>query len=200
MAQTAPAATPLAELDRIAGTAPPEMQPALARLRNLLSDRQSAQERQRAEVLENTARALLYQAETIRGFAFRYFTLHANWLEYLEKHQGTDTNAAKQKIDQRLDEYYQLLLTAANYYKSTLARVSEAEPAEVADIIGRFRQEYSADDSLSRHMRENIASVDKHLKAARSQGIAALDQKQICRDIIPDVHLKALPLKQREGR
>ena len=110
MAQTAPAATPLAELDRIAGTAPPEMQPALARLRNLLSDRQSAQERQRAEVLENTARALLYQAETIRGFAFRYFTLHANWLEYLEKHQGTDTNAAKQKIDQRLDEYYQLLL------------------------------------------------------------------------------------------
>lgn len=200
MAQTAPAATPLAELDRIAGTAPPEMQPALARLRNLLSDRQSAQERQRAEVLENTARALLYQAETIRGFAFRYFTLHANWLEYLEKHQGTDTNAAKQKIDQRLDEYYQLLLTAANYYKSTLARVSEAEPAEVADIIGRFRQEYSADDSLSRHMRENIASVDKHLKAARSQGIAALDQKQICRDIIPDVHLKALPLKKKEGR
>ena len=86
------------------------------------------------------------------------------------------------------------------YYKSTLARVSEAEPAEVADIIGRFRQEYSANDSLSRHMRENIASVDKHLKAARSQGIAALDQKQICRDIIPDVHLKALPLKKREGR
>ena len=60
--------------------------------------------------------------------------------------------------------------------------------------MGRFRQEYGGEGSLNRHMRENIDTVEKHLKAARAQGIDKLGQKQICRDIIPDVHLKVLPL------
>ena len=170
------------------------MQANLHKIRAMLADRQSAQERQRVAVQENTARALLYQAETLRGFAFRYFYLHGKMQDYLAKNRDKDTTKARQLFQEQLDEYYQLLLTAANYYKSTLGRVSGVNPAEQTRIMDQFRQEYSADDTLSRHMRENIAKVEKHLKTARNRGVDALGQKQVCRDIIPSEHLKLLPL------
>ena len=185
---------PISELDRLAASAEPEMQANLHKIRAMLADRQSAQERQRVAAQENTARALLYQAETLRGFAFRYFYLHGKMQDYLAKNRDKDTTKARQLFQEQLDEYYQLLLTAANYYKSTLGRVSGVNPSEQVRIMDQFRQEYSADDTLSRHMRENIAKVEKHLKTVRSRGVDALGQKQVCRDIIPSEHLKLLPL------
>ena len=190
-----PAHDPLVELDNLAQVASPDLRTRLTQLRGVLAERQSAQERQRAEGLENTARALLYQAETIRGFAFRYFMVHDTLKKFREENKGKDTSEAEKMARGRLDEYFQLILTAANYYKSALGRVAGASGQEVGRIMNQFRQEYDAGDSLSRHMKENIATVEKHLRSVRTQGIDRLDRKRVCRDIIPDAHRQVLPLK-----
>lgn len=184
-----PKADPVSELKRLAAVAPPELQDDLGQLHTMLADLQSAQEQRRTQFLENSARALLYQAETIRSFALRYYMLKKN-MQTLGELKDED----KKQVEQRLDEYYQLLRPAVNQYKLTLAQVNGGSPAEIEGFMGLFRRQYSGEGSLNRHMRENIVPVEKHLKAARAQGQNGLDWKQVCRDIIPEVHLKVLPL------
>ena len=195
-----PKADPVSELKRLAGVAPVELRDDLDQLHVMLADRQSAQERQRVEALENSARSLLYQAETIRSFAVRYFGLHGQREGIIVTNKKGElvmkklTSAQKKRVERELDEFYQVILTAANQYKRTLAQVSGGAQVELDHIMSLFRRQYSGKDSLDSHMRGNIDILEKHLKTARAQGLDKLEQKQICRDIIPEEHLKALPL------
>ncbi|MDD6180458.1 MAG: SUMF1/EgtB/PvdO family nonheme iron enzyme [Desulfovibrionaceae bacterium] len=189
-------ASPIAELDKISGAAAtPEMRANLAQLRGMLEDQRSAQERQRNEVLENSTRALLYQEETLRGFAYRYAVVNGHLQKYLKSKgaRADDPNAVKAR--EGLKEHYQLLLRAANFYKTGLNRVAGASPAEITRLLARLRQEYGGTDVLNRHMRQNIDALDRHLAAVRAGGIDSLTQKQLCRDIIPAQHFRELPFK-----
>lgn len=189
-----PEGSPLTELDRISGAAAtPEMRGNLAQLRALLEDAQAADQRRRAEMRENSLRALLYQAETLRSFAYRYHTANLGLQTYLKARKTPGEDGASRNARAVLRSNYELILTAANFYKTCLQRLLDVPAPETARLLEQLRQEYRGADMLNEHMRQNIAALEKHLALARSKGIDALGQKALCKDIIPEMHFKVLP-------
>ncbi len=191
-----PSGNPLTELEKISeAAATPEMRNNLAQLRGLLEDQRSAQERQRGEILENAVRALLYQEETLRSFAYRYAVVNGQLQKYLHMAGAKKDDANAVNSRKALDEYFQQLGTAANFYKSSLHRISQAPQESTARLLAQLRHEYAGADVLNTHMRQNIDALEKHLNDARRKGIDALTKKQLCKDIIPAQHFKELPFK-----
>lgn len=189
-----PEGSPLTELDRISGAAAtPEMRGNLAQLRALLEDAQAADQRQRAEMRENSLRALLYQAETLRSFAYRYHTANLGLQKYLKARKTSGEDEASRNARAVLRANYELILTAANFYKTCLQRLLDVPAAEIGRLLEQLRREYQGADMLNQHMRQNIAALEKHLALTRAKGMDALGQKSLCKDIIPEMHFKALP-------
>lgn len=189
--------SPLEALDKISAVAAtPEMQSNLAQLRVLLQDQQGAYERQRATSLENTARSLLYQEETIRAFAYRYVST-TKTIEKIAGLQGApraDVEKMLAQARQDLDGYMRTLMVAANYYRSCLKLVSGAPEAGLERLLAQFRQEYAGHDVFNAHMRTNIDTLEKHVRLMRTKGADALNARQVVRDVVPQRHLKVLPL------
>lgn len=193
---------PLEALDAIAATASTaEMQANLAQLRTILQDRQNAQDRQRASALEQIARSLLYQEETIRAFAYRYVTAQKALQNFMQLEAKASSKAEKSQaakmmheVRQDMQGYVDTLLLAANYYRNCLKIVKGLEQSEIRRLLTQFRQEYAGEAIFNVHMRDNIATLEKHLSAVRSKGMDMLNATQIVRDIVPQRHLKALPL------
>lgn len=195
-------ASPLEALDAIAAaTSTAEMRSNLAQLRTILQDRQSAQDRQRANALEQIARSLLYQEETLRAFAYRYVTakkafdnftqLHAKAANANEKSKAA---AMLREVRQDMDGYISSLLLAANYYRNGLKIVSGLQDADIRRLLAQFRQEYTGQTVFNEHMRDNITTLEKHLHTVRAKGMDILNAKQIIKDVVPQRHLKVLPL------
>lgn len=178
----------LAELDRVRQVASPGMRANLDQLRNMIDVREQAQNRQRLDFLENTMRSTLYQAETIRSYAFRYLEI----IKELGKIGKNVTAAEKKQADAFLNDYYQTLLTAANQYKSHLERLAGADAKRVADLHAQLSQEYSGKGSLNRHMQQNLVTLSKHLAFIRNRGLSKLSSETVCRDVIPPQHLKQI--------
>ena len=180
----------LTELDRISdATSSSALRANLAQLRNLMARREKAQELQRIEYLESTVRSTLYQAETIRAFAFRY--LEANKL--LTEQNGQLSPQQKKKVSEVLNNYYQVLLTAANQYKSHLRHLQQMRPEVLSQILAQMRKEYSGTGTLDRHMQENMQTLEKHLSLSRKNGLEQLKNDRLCRDIIPSAHIQQMP-------
>ncbi len=189
-----PEGTGLNELNKIYNAAATEeMRSNLKQLQAILADEQAASQRQRADMHENSLRSMLYQAETLRSFAFRYFSQHKALQKYLNEKTPKGEDDISRQARASLRSSYEMLLTASNFYKTCLGRMGDIPPQECASILDRFRQEYRGDDTLGKHMRQNIDNLEKHLQLIRSKGIDALKLKSMCRDIIPEIHFKVLP-------
>lgn len=189
-----PDASPLGALESITdAAASQEMRGNLAQLRVILENEQAARERQNLETQENSLRALLYQAETLRSFAYRYHTAHLGLQNYLKQKKSKGEDAASRNARTILRENYELILSAANFYKTCLARLTALPEKETARLLNQLRQEYHGSDMLSQHMQQNINALEKHLNTLRTKGMDALSQKSVCRDIIPELHFKVLP-------
>ena len=181
----------LAELDRVRKiTSSAGTRANLDQLRNMIDQREQARERQQLDFLENTLRSSLYQAETIRAYAFRYLEIN-KLLKESGKRQPTQ--AEKQKAEELLDDYYQTLLTSANQYKNQLERLASADPARLQDLQAQLAKEYSGNGSLDRHMQQNLQTLARHLALIRSRGLGRLSSEAICRDVIPPQHLRQIP-------
>ncbi|MCR5814605.1 MAG: SUMF1/EgtB/PvdO family nonheme iron enzyme [Desulfovibrio sp.] len=181
----------LAELDRVRKvTESADMRANLDQLRNMIDQREQARARQSLDFLENTLRSSLYQAETIRAYAFRSLEIIK-----LLKDQGkkAPTEAEKKQAQNLMNDYYQTLLTSANQYKSHLERIAQADPARIEDLRAQLVKEYSGKGSLDRHMQQNLQTLAKHLALIRSRGLSQLTSEAICRDVIPAQHLKQIP-------
>ncbi|MBQ7585088.1 MAG: SUMF1/EgtB/PvdO family nonheme iron enzyme [Desulfovibrionaceae bacterium] len=182
----------LAEIDRISdATSSSVVRANLAQLRSVIAERERAVSRQQEDFLESTLRSTLYQAETIRAFAFRYIQV-TRMLEEAKTDQKINDLQKKQAEKMRTG-YYHVLLTAANQYKSHLRRISQVRPSLVTRILAQFQQEYSGAGTLDRHMLQNCATLEKHLKIVRDKGLGALSSEQICQGIIPKKHLDSMP-------
>ena len=165
----------------------------LKQLQAILEDEQAAGQRQRADMNENSLRSLLYQAETLRSFAFRYFSQNKALQKYLSEKTPKGEDDASRQARASLRSSFEMLLTASNFYKTCLYRVIDIPPQECTRILAQLRQEYRGDDMLGQHMQQNIDNLEKHLQIIRTRGIDALKLKSMCQDIIPKVHFKVLP-------
>ncbi|MBQ7456347.1 MAG: SUMF1/EgtB/PvdO family nonheme iron enzyme [Desulfovibrio sp.] len=181
---------PLEEFDRLmqANTSQ-ELAVPLERFRLLLRNQKEALMRDRRIVLEDTMRATLYQAETIRAFAFRYIEV----LKILQEEKAKNANpAATKKAKEYLDTYYQGLLTCANQYKNYVRKIAEVDQELIDAIAAQLHDEYAGKGSLNRHMLQNLATLQTHLDAVQNKGIESLNNVGICRDIIPKQHLQRM--------
>lgn len=189
-----PEGSALGELHKIeSAAASTEMRENLAQLRAMLENEQAAGQRQRQDMQESSLRAMLYQAETLRSFAYRYHTADLALQRYLKQTKAKSDDEAARKARETLRATYDLILTATNFYKTCLQRFVPFPERDTVRLLAQLRQEYAGPDILSTHMRQNIDSLEKHISIARSKGIDALLQKAVCEDIIPGPHFKALP-------
>lgn len=179
---------PIDELERIKeATSSSAVKDNLAQFRRLLLEQKHAHERERKDSLESTLRATLYQAETIRAFAFRYLEI----VHLLQDKRNHLTKDQRNKAEEILEQYMQALLTAANQYKSYLRRIADAKKSDVSQIISQLEAEYSGKGTLDRHMQENKRVIERHLQNRR-EGFEKLSREQILRDIIPKKHLEKM--------
>ncbi len=192
---------PLDALGRLAQNATPELKNELEKLRALIEDQRSAQERADLNSLEHSFRALLYQAETLRAFAFRYSSASRE-LEKLEalmkgKLEPSVRSRAEQAIAQAradLADYLQSLKMGASYYKESLARISKASEAELKRLAAQAREEYGGKGIFDGHIRANITVLEKYLAQVRQKGQDKLNGTEILRGILPAQHFKLLGL------
>ncbi|MCR4666331.1 MAG: formylglycine-generating enzyme family protein [Desulfovibrio sp.] len=182
----------LAELDKIRQATSSEIvRSNLDQFRALLQEREAAEKRRQRDVLENVVRSTLYQAETIRAFAFRYIEMAK--IGHEGQNRRALTREEKAQVNQYLASYHNVLLTSANQYKSNLRRLLQADSETLGDFYAQFGNEYRGDDTLNRHMRKNLETLKKHIDHAHKHGIDRLTKEQLCKDIIPAEHLRQMP-------
>lgn len=192
--------TPLEAVEALAAAAP-GLKPQLDRLRAMLEDQESAARRERAGTLEHEFRSLLYQAETLRAFAFRYSAAQKQRekiREMLKKPMDAATKAQVETLlaqaGSDLKDYLESLRMGAGYYRTSLGLVSAAPAAETERLAAQCRREYGGAGVFNTHMTQNIAVLEDWLARARARGVSSLSVRDILKGIIPEQHFKVLPL------
>lgn len=193
--------TPLEMIDGLSAAADAGMKENLERLRGLILDQEAARKSEDLKNLEQSFRSLLYQSETLRAFAFRYSSavkqmdkirqLLAQPLEQAARAKARQVLASGEKD---LKDYMQSLQMGANYYKSTLAAVSQCPQKELDRLFAQMRREYGSGTIFDEHMRQNMDILAKYLELARTRGLAALDSRAILHGILPEQHYKLLKM------
>ncbi|MDE7242233.1 SUMF1/EgtB/PvdO family nonheme iron enzyme [Desulfovibrio sp.] len=192
--------TPLEAVEALSAAAP-ALKPQLDQLRAMLEDQESAATRERAATLEHEYRSLLYQAETLRAFAFRYSAAHRQEEKIREMLKKNSDAATKKQLEQLraevagdLKDYLDSLRMGAGYYKTSLGLVGAAPETETERLAAQARREYGGAGVFNTHMKQNIDVLEKWLSEARSKGAASLSVKAILKGILPEQHYKVLPL------
>lgn len=177
-----------AELEKILeATASPVVRNNLEQYRALVSDHESALDRQRDDALLTTARSVLYQVESLRSIALRFVML-----DKLIKDNKGMSKELKKKVYDSMDEYIVMLGNATNNYKDELGKLTKLPSAAVERHCTVLAREYAGKDMHSEHMRENLANFRKHLAQARAKGIGSLTKKGIWQDVIYESTLKII--------
>ncbi|MBD5626410.1 MAG: SUMF1/EgtB/PvdO family nonheme iron enzyme [Desulfovibrio sp.] len=195
-----PGRTPLEAVEALAATAP-ALKPQLDQLRAMLEDQESAGQRERAATLEHEFRSLLYQAETLRAFAFRYSAAHKQEEKIREMLKKPADAATKKQLEKLraevagdLKDYLESLRMGAGYYKTSLALVGAAPKDETERLAAQARREYGGAGVFNTHMTQNIGVLEKWLAQTRARGAASLSVRDILKGILPEQHYKVLPL------
>ena len=195
-----PGRTPLEAVEALTATAP-ALKPQLDQLRAMLEDQESAGQRERAATLEHEFRSLLYQAETLRAFAFRYSAAHKQEEKIREMLKKPADAATKKQLEKLraevagdLKDYLESLRMGAGYYKTSLALVGAAPKDETERLAAQARREYGGAGVFNTHMTQNIGVLEKWLAQTRARGAASLSVRDILKGILPEQHYKVLPL------
>lgn len=193
--------TPLDAATALAARTEGPLKKDLEKLRERLEDQQEAQEAENQKNTEQSFRSLLYQAETLRAFAFRYSATH----QQLEKVRallkqpldGANRANARELLatgEKDLEDYLQSLRMGANYYKATLELLARKPKAELDRLFVLTRREYGSGTIFDEHMRQNLETLRNYLSAMRKSGAQALSLNTILKGILPPKHYKLLPL------
>lgn len=174
----------------------------LARLGARLDDQANAEKSRALKNLENTYRSLLYQAETLRAFAYRYVAANKEYVKLkglLSKNMDKDTRADVEELLTRakkdMDDYFQSLEMGASYYKSNLGTIYAQPADELKRLAQQSRSEYGGKGIFNEHMLHNIDILEEYLKTVREKGLKALMPATILKGILPASHFSVLPLK-----
>jgi len=173
----------------------------LTRLAERLEDQQQAQAAEDKKTLEQNFRSLLYQAETLRAFAFRYSATHQQIAKIHEllKQQLNNTNRANARellatAEKDLKDYLQSMQMGASYYKTTLERLAQKPDEDIERLFSQTRREYGANTIFDVHMRQNMETMRSYLGIIRKKGMQALGINAILKGILPQKHYKLLPI------
>ena len=171
------------ELEKILqATSSPVVKGNLEQYRALVSDYESAIDRQRDEALLTTMRSILYQVEALRSIAVRFIMLN-NMLQ----NKKDMSKEVQQKVRDNMDEYREVLSSATNNYKNELGKLIKISPATVQRHGDVLLHEYRGKDLNSKHMLENLKNFQKHMALVRSKGVSALTKDGIWADVfLPD--------------
>lgn len=176
------------ELEKILeATASPVVRDNLEQYRALVSDHESALDRQRDEALLTTSRSVLYQIESLRSIALRFVML-----DKLIKDNKDMSKEMKQKVYDSMDEYKIMLGNATNNYKDELSKLVKLPAADVERHATVLAREYAGKDMHSEHMRQNLQNFRKHLAQARAKGMSSLTKQGIWQDVIYGDALKII--------
>jgi hypothetical protein len=178
-----------AELDKIIqATASSVVKGNLEQYRRMVADHERAAERREdAEVLSGL-RSLLYHIEGQRNAGARF-----SYLNLIMQQPGADSPAVMERNRRSMRDWKIVLNNMTNNYKEGLSNIlKKAYGGNFAPYFGQLRNEYNSDDLYSRHMRENLAALEKHLQQIRLRGPESLSRETIWKDVIQEKTLRAV--------
>lgn len=196
--------SPLEAIDALLKRDQGQFHASLEKLRNLVRDEAEARSRADADNLERAFRGLLYQAETLRSFAYRYATaykLRAQLQQALAQNLDENTRLkAEQGLSQAnadLKDYLSSLEMGASYYLHNLENLA-AQPAASLDSLARqAKTEYGGAGVFNEHMRHNAEILIKFLHEAQSRQLSGASVQSILKSILPEAHYELLPLAKK---
>lgn len=195
-----PGATPLDATKALAARAEGALKEDLSKLQERLEEQQQAQEAENQKTLEQSFRSLLYQAETLRAFAFRYSATSqqlAKIRSLLKQQLNNKDRANAREIlangEKDLKDYLQSLQMGANYYKTTLEHVALKSQADIERLTAQTRREYGSNTIFDVHMRQNLDTLTSYIAIMRKKGAHALGSNAILKGILPEKHYQLLP-------
>lgn len=193
---------PLQALDQLSRAARDrEMREALVQLRQGIADQESAQARQKQEFLENSLRSLLYQQEAIRAYALRLVSSSEKLAELdnllakpMDQATRQKAQAMRGQLENDIKGFRQTILLLGSHYLKVLGEQAGADGASAAAMIAQFRNEYGSAGVFGEHMRQNIDSLEKHIKSIGHAGRKSPQLREALKDIVPRRHYTQLKL------
>lgn len=194
--------TPLEALDAISENADTALRDSLRQLRAMIEDTENARAMEDSRKLESAFRSLLYQAETLRAFAFRYVTVKKD-IDKINKvisESTSEENRAKarnliQQGKKDMRDYLHSLEMGAKHYKASLEAIANERPSALDSLVDQIGKEYGGDSVFAEHMRQNLHILEKYLQMTRRSGEPP-SLKTILAGIIPERHFNALPVRK----
>lgn len=196
------AETPLAAIEKLAQVVDEDTRKHLQEIHSKLEDWENAEAALNTKRIEHTYRSLLYQAETLRAFAFRYSAVSKE-IDKMRKLINTKLDSEDEKKAKAIlaeamqdgNDYLHSLEMGASYYKTSLGVLLDESDNELRRLASQAKQEYSGSGVFNEHMRHNIEIVDKNLNSVRKNGLASLQTNTILKEILPANHYKLLSQK-----
>ena len=192
---------PLEAIEMLAAGTEGSMKASLEQLKALLKDQQNAENDRHLKSIEHSLHSLLYQAETLRAFAFRYSAAKKQADKTHDLLKKSTNREDMEKIEQilkeansDLDDYLESLQMGANYYRQSLGVLLDADDRELARMLAQAKREYGGKGIFNEHICQNIAMLEKYIGKARNQGLESVTSKMILKGTIPEQHLKYLPI------
>ena len=174
------------------------LHPGLEKLHSMLEEQEQAQTRADAENLERAFRGLLYQAETLRSYAYRYAAaiklrdqLKAILAGNVSASDREKAEKGLQLANEDLKDYLSSLEMGASYYKNGLERLAGQPYGNIASLVRQARTEYGGEGVFNEHMRHNAEILDNFLKDGSNAHKAKI--QTILQAILPEAHYKLLP-------
>ena len=175
-----------------------QLRPGLQKLQSLLEEHKEAQDREEAKNVERAFRGLLYQAETLRSYAYRYAAacklrdqLKAILAGNVSENDREKAEKGLALANEDLKDYLSSLEMGASYYKSGLEQLSEHSRENISSLIRQAHAEYGGEGVFNEHMRHNAEILSDFLKDENSLKQAKI--QGILKAILPEAHYRLLP-------
>ncbi|MDR2574545.1 MAG: formylglycine-generating enzyme family protein [Desulfovibrio sp.] len=178
-----------AELNKIIqATASPVARGNLEQYRRMVTDYENAVERREDAEILSGLRSLLYHVEGQRNAGARF-----SYLNLIMQQPGADNPAVRERNRQSMRDWRTVLNNMTNNYKEGLSHLlKKARDRDFSSYFAQLRSEYTTDDLYSRHMIENLAALEKHLRKVRLRSLDGLSKEDIWRDVIQEKTLKSI--------
>lgn len=190
---------PVSALETLAANTDADLKRNLLNIKDRLSEAETARAADNLRRLEHSLRSLLYQAETLRAFAYRYERVLNDVKKAKQLRGKTDNPQLKKEAEKMaangerdLADYLKTLEMSANYYKSSLQAIYRQSEADATQILRELKKGYAGESIFDEHMSQNIAILESFLKKARTSGLSSITQNSILKGILPPLHYQAV--------
>ena len=178
-----------AELDKIIqATSSPAVRGNLEQYRRMVADYENAVERREDTETINGLRSLLHDIEGQRNAGARF-----GYLNLIMQQPGADDPTVSERNRQSLRDWKIVLNNMTNNYKEGSSNIlKKTQGKNFTSYFGQLRDEYKANDLYSRHMLQNLAVLEKHLRQIQNRGADGLSRESIWKDVLQEKMFKTV--------